>query len=153
MSYLNINNVINIKTVGVACGVGFLAYCLYFDYRRRNAPDYREKVRARRERERKAKEEEDIELPPDNNKEAVEKFFIREIEIGEELMQAGEVDRATKHLSYAVVFCPQPQNLLRYMREVLPSTAYNKLVENLPAANKRVAEAYKSSIVQDEDVE
>lgn len=147
MSYLNI------KTVGAACGIGFLAYCAYFDHKRRSAPDYREKVRARREKERQAREADDIEIPPSDDKESVEKFFVRQIEIGEELMIAGEVDRAVKHLSYAVCYCPQPQNLLKYMREVLPSTAYTKLVEQLPVANKRVAESYRSSIVHDEDVE
>ena len=135
-------NYLDIRLIGTACGVGFLAYCLYFDHQRRNASDYREKVRARRERQRKALEEEDIELPPENDKEAIERFFVKEIEKGEELMQAGEVDRAVKHLSYAIVFCPQPQNLLKYMREVLPTTAYNKLIENLSVANKRVAETY-----------
>lgn len=146
MSYLNL------KTIGAACGVGFLAYCAYFDHHRRNAPDYRQKVRARRERIKKANEAGDIELPPEHDKEAIEKFFVKQIEIGEEYMQAEDVDKAVKHFSYAIVYCPQPQNLLKYMREALPSSAYTKLVENLAVANKRVSEAYHR-IVVDEDVE
>lgn len=146
---------LNVQTVGIACGIGFLAYCLYFDHKRRNAPNYQEKVKARRELERKAKEDYDeVELPPMDDKASLEKFFVREIEIGEELIQAGEVERAVKHLSYAVVLCPQPQQLLNYMNEVLPTTAYKKLVDNLAVANKRVAEAYKkNNEPQDEDVE
>lgn len=149
------NSYLNLQSLGIACGIGFLAYCLYFDQKRRNAPDYKDKVRAKRERERQAKESEDeIELPAVDDKAAIEKFFVKEIEIGEELIQAGEVDRAVKHLSYAVVLCPQPQQLLQYMREVLPPSAYLKLVENLSVANKRVAEAYKkSSSLTIEDVE
>ncbi|CAA2962732.1 mitochondrial import receptor subunit TOM20 homolog, partial [Olea europaea subsp. europaea] len=140
-------------TIGTACGVGLLAYCAYFDYQRRHAPDYRERVTARRERIRRAREEDDVELPPEHDKEAIEKFFVKEIEVGEECLQAGEVDKAVKHFSYAVIFCPQPQNLLKYMRECLPSTAYTKLVENLSAANKRVAETYNRIHVSEEDVE
>ena len=30
----------------VGLGVGFVSYCLYFDQKRRNAPDFREKLRA-----------------------------------------------------------------------------------------------------------
>ena len=142
---------LNYKTIGAACGVGFLAYCAYFDQKRRSAPDYRDKVRARREKIKKAQEN-DIELPPENDKEAIEKFFVRQIEVGEELMQADDIDQAVKHFSYAIVFCPQPQNLLKYMKEALPSSAYIKLVENLSVANKRVTETYRR-IVQDEDVE
>lgn len=143
------------KTLGVVCGVGFLAYCVYFDRKRRNAPDYRSRVAGRRERERLAKQNEDlIELPPVDDKAAVEKFFVKEIEIGEALMQSGEVDRSVRHLSYAVVLCPQPQQLLGYLREFLPTDAYQKLVENISIANKRVGEAYKKiRLLKEDDVE
>lgn len=111
-------------------------------------------MKLKRENERKARESDDeIELPPVEDKAAIEKFFVREIEIGEESMQAGEIDRAVKHLSYAVVFCPHPQQLLRYLQEVLPTAGYTKLVENVATANKRVNEAYKKSNLQEEDVE
>lgn len=146
------------KTIGIACGaIGLIAYCIYFDRKRRSDPNYREKVQARRERERKSREEQDeVELPPENNKSAMEKFFVREIEIGEELIQAGEVDRAVKHLSYAVVFCPQPSQLLAYMKEILPTDAYKKLVDSLEVVNKRVVEKYSNIKVKspvEEDVE
>lgn len=138
------------RLVGIACGAGLLAYCIYFDHKRRNAPDYREKVKARRERQRKERDDDNIELPPNDDKEAIEKFFVREIEMGEELIQAGEVDRAVKHISYAIVFCPQPQSLLQYMKEVLPPSAYVKLVENLAVANKRVKETYQKIVIEEE---
>lgn len=148
------NSYLNVQTLGIACGIGFLAYCLYFDHKRRNAPDYKEKVRARREQQRRAEESEDeIELPPVNDKAAIESFFVKEIEIGEELIQAGKVDRALKHLSYAVVLCPQPAQLLQYMKEVLPTSAYAKLVEKVPEASQRVNEAYKKSNLTEDDVE
>lgn len=148
------NSYYNLQTLGIVCGFGFLAYCLYFDQKRRNAPDYKEKVRAKREEERKARESDDeIELPACDDKAAIEQFFVREIEIGEELIQAGEVDRAVKHLSYAVVLCPQPQQLLKYMKEVLPTTAYTKLVEHLTVAQARVSEAYKKATPIEEEVE
>lgn len=138
-------NYLNVQTIGLACGVGFLGYSLYFDHKRRSAPDYRDKVRARRENQRKAEESEDeIELPPAGDKAAIESFFVKEIEIGEMLIQAGKIDRALIHLSYAVVLCPQPQQLLAYMREVLPPTAYVKLVEKVSEANKKVTEAYET---------
>lgn len=145
-------NYLNYRTLGAACGVGFLAYCVYFDHKRRSDPLYRDKVRARRERIKEAQKEDDIELPSENDKESIEKFFLNQIESGEGLLQTGEVEKAVKHFSYAVIFCPQPQNLLKYMREVLPAQAYTKLIEHLEIANKRVTERY-GRIVADDDVE
>jgi import receptor subunit TOM20 len=145
-------DLLNYKTIGGVCAASFVAYCIYFDHQRRSAPDYRQRVKERRERKKRAQQEDDIELPPENDKEAIEKFFVNEIERGEESMQKGDIELAVKHFSYGVIFCPQPQNLLRYMREALPTSAYNKLVENLPVANRRVKEKY-NKIVQDEDVE
>lgn len=142
----------NAQTLGIACGVGFLAYCVYFDHKRRLAPDYKDKVRARRERERLAREsEDDIVLPPVDDETEMEKFFVREIEIGERLIHAGEIDRAVKHLAYAVALCPQPQQLLQYLKGTLPTNAYGKLVEQVKLANRRVTETYKQQ--HEEDVE
>lgn len=148
MSYLNY------KTIGVACGIGLLAYCFYFDHKRRNAPDYKLKVILRREKERIAREkDEEVQLPDLNDKAAVEAFFIREIELGDELIQAGDLDRAVKHMSYAVALCPQPEQFLRYLRESLPTTAYSKLMDNLPIVNKKILESKDGLKPQIEEVE
>ena len=34
-----------LKLVGGASAAAFVAYCFYFDYKRRNAPDYQEKIK------------------------------------------------------------------------------------------------------------
>lgn len=41
----------NSKTVGIVAGIGaaaFLTYCIYFDRKRRSAPDFKAKLRERR---------------------------------------------------------------------------------------------------------
>ncbi len=41
----------NAKTVGIVAGIGaaaFLGYCIYFDRKRRSAPDFKAKLRERR---------------------------------------------------------------------------------------------------------
>lgn len=131
---------INYLTIGVGAGL-FLTYCIYFDHKRRQDPLYQEKVRQRRENARQAKEKENkIELPNLDDKRAVEEFFIKQIEIGEELIQAGDIDRGVVHFSYAVALCPQPNQLLSYMKEILPTNAFSKLTEQLVLANKRLTE-------------
>ena len=37
------------KTVGIMAGLGaaaFIGYCIYFDHKRRSAPDFKEKLKA-----------------------------------------------------------------------------------------------------------
>lgn len=145
---------LNIQTIGIATGIGFFAYCIYFDYKRRNAPDYQQKVRERRERERLAREKEnEIELPPLNDKAAVEAFFIREIEAGEELLQSGDTDNAVKHMSYAVATCSQAESFLRYLKEALPTTAYSKLLEELVKVKEKVKQAQEAANKEGPEIE
>lgn len=130
---------LNYLALGLGAGLGLVGYCIYFDHKRRQDPNYKENVRQRRERNKKAQEKQNIiELPPLNDKEATEAFFIRQIGIGEELIQGGDVDQAVIHFSYAVALCPQPNQLMGYMKELLPTSAFIKLTEAVQIANKRI---------------
>lgn len=135
-----------IGALGLAAGAGLVAYCAYFDRKRRNAPDYREKVTARREKEREAyaKLDEEIEIPNPEDKLALEQFFVRQVELGETLLQSN-VDRAVEHLCYAIVFCPRPDNLIQYFQEALPTDAYAKMCALLPEVNKKASEVLKKA--------
>lgn len=148
------SSLLNFKTLGIACGAGFLAYCIYFDNKRRNAPDYKQKVRERREEDRKAREKrEEIELPSLDDKQACEQFFVRQLEIGDELIHAGDTDRAAIHMSHAVAFCPQPEQFLKYLRGALPQGTYEQIIDGLVPINKRLTEARDRLRPQAEDVE
>lgn len=151
----SLSGYINWQTVGIACGVGVLGYCIYFDHKRRNDPNYRNNVRARREQERiEAENKERIELPPLDDQESVQKFIVSKMEMGEEYIQAGDIDKGANHLSYAIALCPQPDQVLKYMRETLPSSAFLKLVECVTIAKKRVDEARRARYrISEEDVE
>ena len=55
--------------LGVTGGL-FLAYCVYFDHKRRSAPDFRAKLKAKRERQRQEKEKSSRPNYPDMRDEA-----------------------------------------------------------------------------------
>jgi import receptor subunit TOM20 len=38
------------EAVVAVCGLAFLGYCIYFDRKRRSAPDFKKKLRERRKR-------------------------------------------------------------------------------------------------------
>lgn len=92
--------------VGVAASL-FVGYCFYFDHKRRNAPDYKKKLHERRaaEKEHKKKSKGGKKLPNLSDHEAVQRYFLHEIQMGEALISSGDIDRGVEHLSNAVIVC------------------------------------------------
>lgn len=66
--------------------------------------------------------------------EAVSKFFMQEIQVGEDLMATGDIDNATDHLSNAVAVCGQPQQLLAVLNQTLTPEIFQLLLEKIPTA-------------------
>ncbi|XP_022332124.1 mitochondrial import receptor subunit TOM20 homolog [Crassostrea virginica] len=146
MSNLYSNSIVKYAVAGA--GLCFLGYCIYFDNKRRNHPDFKKKLRERRQRSKltKTSKSSDIQLPDLQNQEAVQKFFFEQIQLGEELIAAGEVEKAVEHLSNAVPLCGQPQQLLQVLEQTLPPQVFHLLVQKLPEVNKRYASLFASSM-------
>jgi len=137
------------KTVGITVGLGaaaFLGYCIYFDHKRRSAPDFKDKLKAKR---RKAAQEgaggNKFNLPNFSDQEAIQKFFLHEVQLGEELLATGDIENGVEHLSMAVAVCGQPHSLLGVLQQTLPSPVYALLLQNLDKAQKRVRDHTASS--------
>ena len=68
--------------------------------------------------------------------EAVQKYFMQELELGEELLQSGDIEQGIFHLSNAVVVCGSPQQLLSVMQQTLPAPVFQILLTQLPIASQ-----------------
>lgn len=155
----------NGKTVGLVAGISaaaVLGYCLYFDRKRRSAPDFKAKLRERRRMAaKKASVSRGPTLPDFSDQEAVQRFFLQEIQIGEELLAQGDVEGGVEHLSLAVAVCGQPHSLLGVLQQTLPPQIYALLLQSLDLAQKKVRSHAASSIsgilrqpgMSEEDVE
>ena len=102
------------KTVGITVGLGaaaFLGYCIYFDHKRRSSPDFKEKLKARRKQADQGGDHTNT-LPDFSNQEEVQRFFLQEVQLGEELLAQGDVENGVEHLSMAVAVCGQPHSML-----------------------------------------
>ncbi|XP_057386411.1 mitochondrial import receptor subunit TOM20 homolog isoform X3 [Balaenoptera acutorostrata] len=98
------------------CGALFIGYCIYFDRKRRSDPNFKNRLRERgvmeivlfwiqtlsfpgqgRKKQKLAKERAGLSKLPDlKDAEAVQKFFLEEIQLGEELLaQAQHTQRGT----------------------------------------------------------
>lgn len=70
-------------------------------------------------------------LPDMKDQEAVQKFFLEEVNKGEECLGRNDFDSCVKHLTNAIAVCGQPQQLLQVFRQTLPPNVFQMLVQNL----------------------
>ena len=141
----------NGRTVGIVAGIGaaaFIGYCVYFDRKRRSAPDFKSKLREKRRLASKKGSPSGggPPLPDFSDQEAVQRFFLQEVQLGEQLLAQGDVEQGVEHLSLAVAVCGQPHSLLGVLQQTLPPQIYAMLLQNLDAAQRRVRSHAASSI-------
>ena len=67
---------------------------------------------------------------------AVQKFFIAEIGLGEQLLFAGDIENGVEHLANAVSVIPHKENLLDSIRTQLPDPFFRMLIQALPETIK-----------------
>uniref|UniRef100_M3Y8U2 Mitochondrial import receptor subunit TOM20 homolog n=1 Tax=Mustela putorius furo TaxID=9669 RepID=M3Y8U2_MUSPF len=69
------------------CGALFIGYCIYFDHKRQSDPNFKNRLGERRNKQKLAKERAGLcKLPDLKDAEAVQKFLLEEIQLGEELL-------------------------------------------------------------------
>ena len=142
------------RNVSLGLGLGaaaFLGYCIYFDRRRRNAPDFKQKLREKRRAAAKRAKSggggiNGPTLPDFSDQEAVQRFFLQEVQLGEELLAQGDIGNGVEHLSLAVAVCGQPHSLLGVLQQTLPPQIYSLLLQNLDLAQRRVRNHAANSI-------
>ncbi|XP_033734201.1 mitochondrial import receptor subunit TOM20 homolog [Pecten maximus] len=122
-------------------GLCFLGYCAYFDYKRRSDPNFKEKLRERRRTVKLSNSKKTGKAPSINSGsyEDLQKFFLQEVQMGEELLASGDIEGGVEHLSSAVAVCGQPQQLLQVLQSTLPPQVFQMLVQKLPVAGQRVS--------------
>lgn len=142
-------------TLTIAAGVAgtlFLGYCIYFDKKRRSDPEYKKKVRERRRRQRKlGNSGSRSEMPNLADHEAVQRFFLQEIQAGEALISSGDIEQGVTHLANAVVVCGQPTQLLQVLQQTLPSQVFTLLIQKMREYGNKAAAEEKIIVNQSND--
>ncbi|CAK8677468.1 unnamed protein product [Clavelina lepadiformis] len=135
---LDLNRNTALAIAGI-CGTAFIGYCVYFDKKRRNDPEFKKKLRERRSKYAKQVGPSGTTFPDLRDVEAVQKFFLAEVQRGEELLALGNYEDGVEHLTNAVAVCGQPQQLLQVLKQTLPPPVFAMLLEKLPSINQRLA--------------
>ena len=130
------------RSLGLMAGIGaaaFIGYCFYFDNKRRSAPDFRAKLKEKRRlAAKRANADKGPKLPDLKDQEAVQRFFLQEVQLGEELLEQGDIKNGVEHLRLAVAVCGQPQSLLGVLQQTLPPQIFSHLLQNLELAQKEI---------------
>ncbi|XP_049882383.1 mitochondrial import receptor subunit TOM20 homolog [Pectinophora gossypiella] len=149
-------------TLGIAVGIAgtlFLGYCVYFDQQRRKDPLFKKKLRERRQNAQKSANRSRTyggPLPDMSDHEALQRFFLQQIQLGEELLAAGDLEAGVEHLGQAVAVCGQTQQLLGVLQQTMPAPIFHMLLKKLPEVTERLRANMKASgnqALQEEDVE
>ncbi|XP_043282171.1 mitochondrial import receptor subunit TOM20 homolog B-like [Venturia canescens] len=137
--------------VGLAVGMAgiFVGYCFYFDKKRRSDPDFKKKLKERRKARKAAQKVSSIPLNLDDQ-EVIQRFFLQEVQLGEEMLASGNLDGGIEHLCNAVAVCGQPHELLRVLQKTLPPQVFHLLLQRLPAVGQKLA---TQTTMTEEDVE
>ncbi|XP_014679828.1 PREDICTED: mitochondrial import receptor subunit TOM20 homolog [Priapulus caudatus] len=84
----------------------------------------------------------------------MQRFFLQEVQKGEELLSEGNFEEAVEHLSNAIAVCGQPQQLLAVLQQTLPPQVFHMLLQRLPVVSARITRtASSSAMLAEEDVE
>uniref|UniRef100_A0A4W5M9P6 Translocase of outer mitochondrial membrane 20b n=1 Tax=Hucho hucho TaxID=62062 RepID=A0A4W5M9P6_9TELE len=126
------------------CGALLVGYCIYFDRKRRSDPNFKNRLR-----QRECTGCSGLPLPDLKDAEAVQKFFLEEIQLGEELLAQGDYENGVEHLTNAIAVCGQPQQLLQVLQQTLPPPVFQMLLTKLPTISQRIVSA-QSSLNEDD---
>uniref|UniRef100_A0A8C1PI55 Mitochondrial import receptor subunit TOM20 homolog n=1 Tax=Cyprinus carpio TaxID=7962 RepID=A0A8C1PI55_CYPCA len=130
------------------CGALFVGYCIYFDRKRRSDPNFKTRLRERESCDRLSVFI--FQLPDLKDAAAVQKFFLDEIQLGEELLAQGDYEKGVDHLTNAIAVCGQPPQLLQVLPQTLPPPVFQMLLTKLPTISQRIVSAQS---LEEDDVE
>ena len=122
------------KVLAGIAGAGFLGYCFYFDHKRRTDPEFKTKLKAKRENAAVSQNSsgvQGLDLPDMKDQESVQKFFLEEVQRGQDCLHMNDKEACVKHLTNAISVSGQPQQLLNIFKQTLPEDVYKMLIQNL----------------------
>lgn len=82
----------------------------------------------------------------------MQRYFLQEVQLGEELLLAGDLDNCVEHLGRAVIVCGQHNQIMQVLQQTLPEEVFHKLVRRIPEIAPWMRRNSELSL-QEEDVE
>ena len=122
------------------CGISFIGYCIYFDRRRRNDPNFKNKLKERRKVKLIEVQEGGASKRGDQfDKESVVPLFIREVMMGENMQIRGNLTECIDHYCLAVLLCSadRRREFLNHLKCAIP-VIYPTLLQRLAVISRAI---------------
>lgn len=150
---MEMTNIGKTTIIAATAGALFLGYCIYFDHKRRNAKDFKKKLHEKRlkDKENRKSNKGKSKLPDLTDHEAVQRYFLHEIQMGEALISQGDVNNGVEHLANAVIVCGQPTQLLQVLQQTLPAEVFTLLIHRMREFQSEVTPAAQPTLRLVED--
>lgn len=121
------------KAAIVISGTVVVVAFVYYDYHRHLDPNFKRKLKYRRNKERTVVENKIIPDPRCTydllqNPSDKETIILYEIGMAEELMEKKLYDKAAQCFANAACVCDDPRNILRSLRKTLPNPIFELLI-------------------------
>ncbi|KAH8383836.1 hypothetical protein KR009_010858 [Drosophila setifemur] len=125
----------------------FAGYCVYFDNKRRNDPDFKKKLRNRRRHGQSG-----TSTPTGGavhlSEKDIETYFMTQIQKGEGLISSGDIEGGVDHLINAILVCSQPSKLLQVLQSTLPMEIFTMMLVKMHALE---SSERSSPVIVDDD--
>ena len=136
---MNRLSVVSVLAGGICAG--FLAYCVYFDRKRRSDPTFKIKLREKRLKEEieKNKKTSQIDDYPDlSDSTGLESFFVSQMQLGQQLLSSGDIENGTEHIAFAVLINPNKEELLSFLSSQLPDEVFQMIMQKIPKCGEKL---------------
>ncbi|XP_017057403.1 mitochondrial import receptor subunit TOM20 homolog [Drosophila ficusphila] len=137
-----------VKVLAAISGMLFMGYCVYFDKKRRSDPEFKKKLRERRNRQKYNSLGSSGSVNMSDKE--IEMYFTSQIEKGEGLIANGDVEGGVDHLINAILVCSQPGKLLQVLQSTLPVEIFTMMLVKMHAYES--AERSSPGIIEVESV-
>ncbi|KAI0978644.1 hypothetical protein GJ496_000527 [Pomphorhynchus laevis] len=138
------------KSLAFACGVSFLGYCVYFDQKRRSAPDFKEKLIIKRleaaeRKQNSTKLSIDFELPDITCTDSMHNFLTSNITLADTAYASSDFSSAGEYYAIALACTPMSTNLFEIISQAVNPETVEIIQQKLPLVRKRFRDMLESS--------
>ncbi|XP_017083540.2 mitochondrial import receptor subunit TOM20 homolog [Drosophila eugracilis] len=136
------------QVLAAVSGMLFMAYCVYFDKKRRSDPEFKRKLHERRNQNTC----QSLGSPSSAtfSEKDSEMYFMTQIHKGDGLISNGDIEGGVDHLINALLVCSQPGKLLQVLQNTLPVEIFTMMLVKMHAYES--AERSSPSIMEVESV-
>lgn len=109
---------------GTVAALGVIGYCIWFDRQRRSSPEFRRKLRGKRQQK--------FDIPSKfESQEQMQHYFMQQLQEGEMAMLSNKFDSAANHFVNAIVVSGNVQLVLQALQNTAPPQVLSLTMKKL----------------------